>query len=545
MLRSLQDLVRILTLHPAKYDAIYYPRKTVASDYDKLFETLRKGNHITEEDVATDLYKSSDKKTLTRYFTLKSRLKDRIENGFFFLSTERFSHRNRRRYAAWKEQLIIWVLWNSGAKESAVERLEKLTEEAELLGWNDISIGAYRLLRSYYASKGSMVLVKKFEMFLEQALQRQNAEIHAESLIAELEVYKSRETILHTEYKERCLTAQKAIKQAMEGLPEDSTRYGLETHAAKVAQYLAEAEESPTKALTILETTVHVLAKYPYGMEHEEQGHLAWAALPYALMAKDFSRANSAAQSLLQSIPSEMPEILIVYEYLFLTAMHTQHFAEAAQIFERVMQTPAIKRFEREYAEKWRLFEVYLRFVLSGEMPYRPTLYKPRFSLHKFLQNPFFLDLNQSGVSQSGVNQSNVNNIAITLAQMFFYMEDGDWESANTKGKELLVYHEKYLRKESFTYRVQCFLRMVNYAVTCNFELTETLRKTQKYYHWLYNARKCDVVQAKAHVEPIPFESLWALLLCRIAAKNEKKTRTVRYILEHEADPLRFYNAST
>jgi hypothetical protein len=529
MLRSFQDLVRVLTIHPAKYDAIYYPRKTVAGDYDKLFDIIRKGNHHAEEEVVDDLYGSHDQKSTTRYFTLKSRLKDRIENGFFFLSTERFSHRSTRRYAAWKEQLITWALWQAGARETAVQRLEKLAEEAETLGFTDVCIFAYRHIRLFYAQQGSMVLLKKFDALLNTALDRASAEMKAETLIAEIEVFKARETLLGTEHEERCRLAVTAIEQFVSALPNAAPTYTLSALAGKAAQYLAEASQSYEKTLITLEKTERQLSAYPNGVEQEERGQFAGEALHYALAAKDFIASKQALESFCDVTASEMPEVLTAQEYYFLTAMHSQNYDALVGILESVLQTPAFMRFAGEKASIWQTYELYARIVLDDEIPQRPTLFKPRFSVNKILaEMPEYQE------------NTAAKNCAWLIGQILFLLKDGDFEGIAKYNAELIRYHEKYLRRETLSYRLQCFLRMVNHAVFCNFELTETLRKTQKYYTWLSSARTFDIVKGGT-MEVLPFEHLWAFMLFRMKNKSERKTTPLRQILATAAEAREYY----
>jgi hypothetical protein len=525
MLRSFQDLVRVLTLHPAKYEAIYYPRKTVAGDYDKLFEIIRKGNHENEEDVAGDLFGARDSKTTTRYFTLKSRLKDRIENGFFFLSTERFSHRTARRYAAWKEQIIVWMLWRVGAHETAVQRLEKLAEEAETLGWSDVCIFAYRTIRSFQAQQGSMVLLKKYDALLQSALQRQTAEIQAETILAEIEVFKARETLLGSEHENLCQAALVEIERLQKQHP----TYALTALAGKAAQYLAEARQLYPSVLSSLENSARLRAEYPHGLENEEQSAFAAEALPYTLAARDFERCKQAVERLAKEILPEMPEILTTFEYYFATAMQSQNYEATAGILEQVHQMQAFTRFADKYSTRWRVYELYARFVLKVEMPQRPTLFKPRFSVNKMLveRPPFTTD-------------AAFMNCAWLLAQVFFLLDDGDFDGIRAVNAELLPYHDKYLRKDTVNYRLQCFLRMVNYAVMCNFELTETIRKTRKYCDWLASARKFDLVKAQT-LEVLPYEHLWALILFRMANKTERTQTPSRLVLLNSSNPLPYY----
>ena len=525
MLRSFQDLVRVLTLHPAKYEAIYYPRKTVSGDYDKLFDIIRKGNHESEENVADDLFGARDPKTTTRYFTLKSRLKDRMENGFFFLSTENFSHRTARRYAAWKEQIIVWALWHVGANETAVQRLEKLAEEAEELGWSDVCVFAYRHIRTFHAREGSMVLLKKYDALLQSALQRQTAEMQAEMLLAEVEVFKARETLLGIEHEAMC----KRVLAEIERLRDLHPSYALTSLAGKAARYLAESRRGYAEALTLLHTAERLQAAYPHGLENEEQRELAAEELSYTLAARDFEHSGQAVERLVKVIMPEMPEILTVYEYYFLTAVHSQKYDALPEILERVLQTQAFTRFAEKNSARWRVYELYARFLLKGEMPQRPTLFKPRFSVQKMLaERPDFRA------------EDAFTNCAWLLVQMFFLIDDGDFEGVAAVNAELLLYHDKYLRKDTVNYRLQCFLRMVNYAVLCNFEINETLRKTRKYCDWLTSARTFDIVKAHT-LEVVPYEHCWSLLLFRLANKTERALTPTRLVLVSSPNPLQYY----
>jgi hypothetical protein len=529
MLRSFQDLVKVLTLFPSKYAALYVPRKTIGNDYDKLFDVIRTGNHQTEEAVADDLYGAHDAKTLTRYFTTKSRLKDRIESGFFFLDMQSLPHHKAREYALWKDVVIVHVLAFAGVRETAFLRWEKLAEESETLGLTDICVMAHEHLRNSSAAAGSMVLLKKHHALAEAALERKSAELKLTSAIAELDVFKVRETFLPASLLERCIEIEREATKIRAKY--DSP--GIRLMYFKAQQYRAEAQQDYAEAVRILSVCEQeLLAAFSYDVRFL----IAQQKLPYFLLLRDAHALQTALKLALSNSHAEMPEILTVYEYALLTAIHARDWVMALELWTNALSTPAFTRFvSGDVGVRWRLYEVYLRFLLREQCPPRPTLFKPRFAPTKvigdFLQTASTLAKGDSEPVQT----------ALYIAQLLMAASEQKTEEMQVIAMTLEKFQEKYLRKDTPNYRLQCFLRLVQVAAEANFDVDETLRKTRKHVDWLSAARVFDIIALET-LEILPYDHAWILLLHTMKHQHESKQSSFTEVLRLAQKPQYFYD---
>jgi hypothetical protein len=525
MLRSFQDLVKVLTLFPSKYAAVYFPRKTVASDYDKLFDVIRTGNHQTEEAVADELYGAHDAKTLTRYFTTKSRLKDRIESGFFFLDAQNLPRQTAREYTLWKDVVVARVLVFAGARETALLRWEKIAEEAEILGLTDVCVMAHEYLRNVHAAAGSMVLLKKHHSLAQAALERKSAELSLSSEIAELEVFKARETFLPASLLERC---EKAERDAAELITKyDSPSNHLLLY--KTQQYRAEAQHKYAEAMRLLGVCEQeLLATFACDI----QIATAQQKLPYALILRDTKAASTALTLALTGVHPEILEILTIYEYALLTTLHAGDWEMAVDCWTKALATPAFTRFaDGDIGIRWRLYEIYLRFLLHDKIAPRPTLFKPRFAPTKVIG-----DFTQA-LSVLPKDESESVYIALGIIQLLALASEQKTDEMRECAASLEKFQEKYLRKDMPNYRLQCFLRLVQAAAEANFDMDETLRKTSKYVEWLGAARLFDIVAIRT-LEVLPYDLAWKLLLHTMKHKNERKPISFIEVVRLAQNPL-------
>lgn len=501
MLRSFQDFVKALTLFPSKNEAVYVPRKTIGNDYDKLFSIIRKGHHGKDEDVAKELYPANDAKALTRYFTTKSRLKDRIESAFFFLDTEKMLPAEADEYGLWKEMLLVWVFLRIGANETALFRLEKLLETAQRLGLTDIELMTLERIRDIHAEAGSMLLAKKFHTLAGAVLERKSVEFRLRGALAEADVHKARETLLPDTLREYCEKTVKASQNLHSASPTLQTRILL----AKAECFAAEARGSYGAAMrTLTNLTDDLQRTYSYDLDST----IAKQQLPYALALRDAKGSEAALRRALKGLHPEMPETLRAYEYAFVTAFQANAWQTAQTLWLEALKTPAFERFsDTDIHVRWRLYEVYLRFFLpQREQDFRPTLFKPRFAATKVSE-----EILQFASNAPTFNTEHLR-ISLAIAELMRSASLGKTEDFKRTVQILLSFQEKYLRKDAPNYRLQCWLRMLETAQTVNFDYDETVQKTSKYTERLTDARVWDTVRLQT-LELLPYDHAWKLVL--------------------------------
>jgi hypothetical protein len=564
MTAFIRDLARAVALFQPKNKPAYFPRKTIAGDYDKLFSLAQNSETESEEATARALYGEEGQKAMGRYYTLKSRLKDRLENSVFFFSPETaLSERESRRYGLWKRRITAWALWKSGATESATREWEKIAEEAERYGWNDVCIETYSRIRLARARQGSAVLWKKYDDALSSALRRQSVELGVESALAEIEIFKSRETLLAAENVAKC---QAALERAEAFAREYPLAYRARAFLAKAQYLLAEARGDFAGALRLTESARENLRRSEGGLDSETAAELDAAALCYALLTRNIEACRAvAARRLAARAPLSETIAPRALDYWFLTATASASFGDIAAALSLALARRAELSAAPQEWERWKIREAYARFLLSdGDLPERPTFFKPRFSpralarsavRHASADAPVDSFANSSEMSSDyssdySSDHSSANSsenfspnfspspderaeplrLAYGILRVIVAVQERDWSAAEGIIAELEPFRERYLRKDAPHYRAQCFLRMLFAAAAAGFDAEETRRKTQSYAVRLAEARAFDLALSDSP-ELVPFERLWKYFLTSFADKTTLPAPTLRRAL--------------
>jgi hypothetical protein len=228
---------------------------------------------------------------------------------------------------------------------------------------------------------------------------------------------------------------------------------------------------------------------------------------------------------------------LKAYEYTLLTALHTGRWDLAAELWGASLATPAFTRFAgSDFGVRWRLYEIYLRFLLQDHLAPRPTLFKPRFASTKVVAD--FLET----TSVLPKEESETLHISLYVAHLLMLSIEHNTDEMCAVVTKLEQFQDKYLRKDAPNYRLQCFLRLIQAAREANFDFDETLRKTRKYVEWLGTARAFDTVSLRT-LEVLPYDHAWTLLLRTMKFKNEAKHLSQTEMQRLVQNPYHFYGS--
>lgn len=144
--------------------------------------------------------------------------------------------------------------------------------------------------------------------------------------------------------------------------------------------------------------------------------------------------------------------------------------------------------------EQWRIVEAYLCFLNKiGKVNYHKE-----FRIGKFLNEVPVASKDKQG-----------SFISIIIAQVLIYLAYNHRENIIDKLDSLKSYNYVYLKKD-YTYRSNCFIRILTQLSSGNFSRTAFVRKTQTYYNNLLKA-KLNVNAVER--EFIPYQDLYHFIL--------------------------------
>jgi hypothetical protein len=178
-------------------------------------------------------------------------------------------------------------------------------------------------------------------------------------------------------------------------------------------------------------------------------------------------------------------------------AFHSKKYAiaETAFIMANKFEMPEILK------EQWRIIEAYLYFLdRIGKVNH-----KKRFKLSKFLNEVPTLSKDKRGA-----------NISIIIAQILIYLANNQRGKIIDKIHSLQAYGFTYLKKD-YTYRSNCFIKILTQLSQGNFHRIAFERKTKLYYNYLL---KHGLYVNAVERELIPFQDLYKDILSLLKEKE-------------------------
>lgn len=225
------------------------------------------------------------------------------------------------------------------------------------------------------------------------------------------------------------------------------------------------------------------------------------------LVNGNFKEANHAVGQCLKHTEKGSHNWQVSMIYKAIVAFHSKQYeiAEAAFTTANKFSMPA------NLEEQWRIIEAYLYFLDKiGRIEH-----KNRFKLGKFLNDVPTLSKDKEGA-----------NVSIIIAQILIYLASDQKGKIIDKTHSLQAYSFTYLKKD-YTYRSNCFIKILIQLSQGNFHRVAFERKTKLYFKKLLKY-KLDVNAVER--ELIPFHDLYIVILNLLEVK-EKKSQVLQFDL--------------
>jgi hypothetical protein len=185
-------------------------------------------------------------------------------------------------------------------------------------------------------------------------------------------------------------------------------------------------------------------------------------------------------------------------ELFFLLAMHTGHYQEAFDVYEKVAQHNKLSTQPAGIQETWKILEAYAHFLVhNGKVEREPTT---RFRLSKFLNEIPKFSQDKRGM-----------NIPVLVAQVLFMFADKQFAHTIDRIEALDRYCSRYLKKND-TFRSNCFIKMLLAIPEAGFHREAVVRKAQKFRE-LLDSMPMELSNQAHGIEIIPYEALWEMAL--------------------------------
>lgn len=225
-----------------------------------------------------------------------------------------------------------------------------------------------------------------------------------------------------------------------------------------------------------------------------------------------FEEAEAVANLALNLAREGMPSWFTALENLIILYFYQAKYAEAFEVFQTASTNRVLKAFPKSRQEIFKVYRAYLQFFINTDLLSTDKVgseYKAYRSAKFSNEVPIF------SKDKIGIN------ITIQIAEFLLLFTEGNYKKAKAKVESLRQYANSHLRK-GVTFRSNCFMKMLIKLIECNFQKSETMRKTKSLYAKLVNQPDEEHRQT-SHVEIVPYEVLWGIILEHIDDETKLK----------------------
>lgn len=533
MLGIIRELIRLVIAHPPENPHFYKPTKSADDDYNRLFFLLHAGGHNSDEEVAQALYGYADPTFVKRYSTVKSRLKDRLEQSLLFLHTERMPPRVADEYQTDKDMLVIRLLLNTGAYNTARIKLEKLLHYAAQTGLTNAELFALEhLLLLDISNQGEKSSAREHRLFTVHhiKLAEVRGTLRYQRLLQEQEQYSA----LQFSHEPRCQTMlNDLLEERSKG---DSIVLRLLTLQAEALRW--EAQGNFTKAFHANDERLALCRTHPHYNHPVHLRELYQTQLRLCVLGRNSDPVYELFMEL-TNIAADKPEYYRrSAEYAVLSALYTNNWELASDLLLRVAQHPAFthQTSDTQTTTRWRLYELWLMYLTRDFVPVRRKKQSLRHPFTELRQKPLVAAPKTSKPDTISAYQNRYLAFAQCIVQILLLFENHDFDTVQEHKMAIESFYDTYLRHQTPDYRAQCFLRMALQAVKTNFDAEETMRLTKRYYRRLMESRPVDPLKTGV-LEILPFEQIWMIIMYYIQHKHHDSFSAPCEILVQNIDP--------
>jgi hypothetical protein len=456
---------------------------------DLLLKGILSGNYDTDNEAATDLYKSDSRNK--GYLMLKSRIKDRFISNIFQvdpLKRQKISKYHyyfilTHKYLTAGQLMITLALSQEGEKI-----LKQGLRMAKIHQFSGLIVFAARLLQSRAGFQGTRKEVNYYSRLIEE-----NLEIYA----AELESDKMRDD-LNIDFRQSFSLQNKAklLKywKRINFLNERFNNHVLKINKARIGAKYFETIGDFRALINVCDDAEKYMLTQSQFYELPRHREFSISKLEASLLLKDYELGRKNAEVAMSLFANNI-NALIVFEYFVLLCIHSKNYIKAWELFDSALANPLFDSYPMERKEKWKLFEAYLGFIAPQP--------KRKFKLFKFLNEVTVYSKDKRGL-----------NVSIMIAQIILLLDEGNFDMLINKADSFKIYFRRYVTRH-INYRTFYMVKMLEVMFRYNFDYKKVKDISDKFYIRLSD-KKGHYKGNIESLEIIPYEELWKQILERL-----------------------------
>lgn len=514
---ELKELVRISKEKKIKKAELFNSQVVDNEDtlYYQFYKGIADGKYKNDEEAAKAIYNSTPSER--KYHLLKFHLKEKLLANIFFLDVvhNHESSYHQAFYLSHRNLFLAWGLFLNNARNNGVAILKKTLPIALKYQVNDVVFCIAKLLRKNYSLSGIRKEYDYYNNLTQTTFKTVEIEHTSEEYFEEM-----REAFIRSvSPKPELLSTAKKYLTRLQTYCRNNDSFVTHFNMFRVWVFYLQMKEDYKKAIGVCKKAEVYVKSNPPFFQNIRLAEIALMMMESCLATRDYENGKACAMRCAELFPKGNPNWLVFLEYYFLLSMHTGNYEQAKQIFIDVKRHPNFSNFSPERHEKWKIFEVYLHYVISLD---RASL---TFNPIKFLNEVRIYSKDKRGY-----------NIAIIVIQILFLLKKGKADLIIDKEDALKIYRSHHLNNVPHNFRSKCFLMMLGIMIRCVFDYDKVKRVTQKYLEQLENHPNSYKGSIES-MEVIPYENLWRFILAELQTLKiipPPKTKS-RYMLLQEA----------
>jgi hypothetical protein len=496
-MKNLEELIQIVTLSETKKTQI-----SDSLDMDtKLFHLFRSISQEGSADgkfIFQQLYEQQD---TGPFRVLKFRLREKLlqealridPNKAFRDPCDVANHR------CWRNLLLAQLLLLKFKRNAAIDILKQTIKQAKKFQLTNVLVTAARTMRYHAAYAGSSKGFAEFDRLLNESMKNLDAEMKVEEL--------SQQMILDLHHKlsltDSLRRKEKIIFQRVEKLANAYPTFQNKLNLFRVSVRYYQMINHQRKVLEWCNKAENYFDRNQKLVQQGRRAEFALYKMYSSFALTDFTAGEQCAATCENLFRAGTDNWLIFQEYYFLLSMHTGNFFKATEIFSQVNNHPKFQSMPAIRIEKWKIFEAYLHFVLPD------ALSKKKFNLFKFINEVPTYSQDKSGF-----------NLSILIARILLLINLGKYNDLMAMEDGLTAYCNRHLRK-SKNHRSYYFMKMILVLIKYYMDPDKSEQIAAKFLARMRAGKIKE--QSTEEMEVIPYESLWALLLQRLAEKEQMR----------------------
>lgn len=505
-MRDLIELTNLLNTTKMKGDGMMKYIIEPNTKMERLYEAIISKQVKSDEDAKT-LFGEGDEST--NIAGLKNKLKERLLDSIFLLDFKEanFSSRQKAFYECYKKWSVAMTLLTRNAKITGIDLLERLLRHSEKFEFTELTLDILRVLKLQYSVvDGDFEKYKdakeKYFKYERIWMMESKAENHYSELMIQFTNSKSTKTEVTDLAKE--------YYAELEGFMQECTSFKLHLFGRMIQLTIFNSANDYHQTAKLCEDAIAFFDKKNYDSGLPLQVFYYNLVVCY-LQLREFEKGQELIGRCEYFFTEGTFNWYKLQELFFLLAMHSGHYTEAYQLFERVSEFPRFNEQAHQIVEMWKIYEAYVQFLIRiGEIPAEVISEKAK----KFRVGKFLNEVNEYVKDKRGMN------ISVLIAQILFNIADRDYDEAIERIDAIEKYRSRHLKEED-TFRSNCFIKMLLQIPLATFHREAVLRKVDKYHKNLLSVPLESATQMH-EVEIIPYEPLWAMIIKSLELKIYK-----------------------